>query len=98
VCVVASHTGAAPPQSPLLMHATHTPVDISQSGVPPVHRVRFVAEHCVHAPVAKHAGVAPPHSASPPQARQACVVVLQTGAVPPHCAFETQGTHVPVGV
>jgi hypothetical protein len=27
-----------------------------------------------------------------------CVVVLQTGVVPPHCAFDTQGTHVAVGV
>ena len=24
-----------------------------------------------------------------------CVVVLQIGTVPPHCAFDTQGTHVP---
>ena len=27
-----------------------------------------------------------------------CVAVLQTGVVPPHCAFDTHGTHVPVGV
>ena len=31
-------------------------------------------------------------------ARQAWVAVLQTGAVPPHCAFEVQGTQVPLVV
>jgi hypothetical protein len=33
---------------------------------------------------------------SPAQARQVWVVVLHTGVVPPHCAFDVQGTQVPV--
>jgi len=27
-----------------------------------------------------------------------CVAVLQTGVVPPHCALDTHGTQVAVGV
>jgi hypothetical protein len=66
--------------------------------VAPEHALALVAEHCPQAPDAWQAGVAPPHSPSPAHARQACVPVLQTGVVPEHCAFATQGTHVPLAV
>jgi hypothetical protein len=42
--------------------------------------------------------VAPGHSESPAHARQAWAVVLHTGVEPPHCAFEVQGTQLPVVV
>ena len=92
----ASQTGVAPPQSPSPRHATQTPFVVSQSGVVPLQAVVFVAEHGVHAPVAKQAGVAPPHSESPAQARQVVSTISQTGLVPPHVAFDVHGTHVPV--
>jgi hypothetical protein len=60
--------------------------------------VALVAEHWPQAPLPWQAGVALGHSASEPQARQAWVVVLQTGVVPLHCASETHGTQVAVGV
>jgi hypothetical protein len=59
--VVESQNGVAPPQSPLVRHPMHTPIVMSQRGVAPVHWLRLLAEHCVHAPVAKQAGVAPTH-------------------------------------
>ena len=58
----------------------------------------LLAEHWPQAPEDWQAGAAPPHSPSLAQARQTWVVVLQTGVVAPHCAFEVQGTQVPVGV
>jgi hypothetical protein len=72
VCVARLHIGVAAPQSPFVRQATQTPLVISHRGVAPVQAARFVAEHCVQAPVEKQAGVAPPHSASPAQARHAC--------------------------
>jgi hypothetical protein len=96
VCEPGSQTGAAAPQSALLRHATQKPLFVSHSGVAPVQRVVFVAEHCVHAPVAKQAGVAPPHSASPAQARHVVVASSQTGRVPPQVAFVVHGTQVPL--
>ena len=89
------HTGVVPPHCAFDTHGTHVPVAVKQAGVAPEQALAFVAEHCPHAPDDWHAGVAPPHSLSPPQARQVWVVVLQIGTVPPHCAFDTQGTHVP---
>jgi hypothetical protein len=96
VCVAASQTGAEAPQSASERHATHTPTLVSQSRVPPVQRVVFVAEHCVQAPVAKQAGVAPPHSPSPAQALQTFSATSQTGVVPPQVALDVHGTQVPV--
>jgi hypothetical protein len=58
----------------------------------------LLAEHWPQAPDDSQAGVAPPHSPSLAQARQRCVAVLQTGVVVPHCAFDVQGTQVPVVV
>jgi hypothetical protein len=63
-----------------------------------VHAVELVAEHWPQAPDDSQAGVAPPHSPSPAHWRHMCVVVLQTGVVPLHCAFDVQGTQVPVAV
>jgi hypothetical protein len=92
------HTGVVPPHCAFDVHGTHVAVAVSHTGVPPVHAVALVAEHCPHAPPDWHAGVAPPHSESPAHARHACVVVLHTGVAPPHCAFDVHGTHVPAGV
>jgi hypothetical protein len=98
VCVAGSQTGATAPQSALPRQATHTPLVVSHSGVPPVQRIMFVAEHCVQAPLAKQAGVAPPHSASPPQARQVLVASSQMGVVAPQVPFDVQGTQVPLPI
>jgi hypothetical protein len=63
-----------------------------------VQALALLAEHWPQAPDDSQAGVAPPHSPSLAQARQTCVVVLHTGVVTPHCAFDVQGTQVPVVV
>jgi hypothetical protein len=97
-CVVVLQTGVVPPQFAFDVQGTHVAVPTLQAGVAPEQAVLFVAEHWPQAPLAWQAGVAPPQSVSLPQARQAWVVVLQTGVEPPHCAFETQGTHVPAVV
>jgi hypothetical protein len=89
------HTGVVVPHCAFEVHGTQVPLAVKQAGVPPVHWVLFVAEHCPQAPVAWQAGVDPPHSLSPLHARQLCDAVLQIGAVPPHCALETQETQLP---
>jgi hypothetical protein len=100
-CVVVLQTGVAPPHWAFEVHGTQVALGTSQTGVAPEHAVALVAEHWPQAPVVRQAGVAGDplwHWLSFEQAWQAWVVVLQMGAVPPHCAFETQGTQVPVGV
>jgi hypothetical protein len=98
VCVATLQIGVEPPHWAFDRHGTQVADAVKQTGVAPLHALALVAEHWPHAPDAWQAGVAPPHSPSPAQARQVCVPVLQTGAVPPHWAFDTHGTHVPVGV
>jgi hypothetical protein len=66
------------------VHGTQVAVGVKQTGVPPLHLVALVAEHCAQAPLPWQAGVALGHSASEPQARQTWAVVLQTGVLPPH--------------
>jgi hypothetical protein len=95
---VPSQTGFVPLQSPFATQPTQVPDVVSQTGVAPLQRVAFVAEHWPQAPVGSQAGDMPPQSVSAAQARQAWVVVLQTGAVPPHWALEMHGTQVPPGV
>ena len=62
------HTGVVPEQLALLVHTTHAPDAVSQTGVAPPHWLVFVAEHWPHAPDAWHTGVAPPQSPSPAHA------------------------------
>jgi hypothetical protein len=95
VCVPPSQIGVALGQSAALRHPTQAPITMSHRGVAPVHWVLFVAEHCVHAPLAWQAGVVPPHSPSPAQARHACVVVSHTGFMPPQLTLLVQDTQVP---
>ena len=90
--------GVAPPQSLSAAQARQVWVAVLQTGVPPVQALTLPSEHWPQAPEVWQAGVAPPHSPSPAQARQVWVAVLQTGVMPPHCAFEVQGTQVPVAV
>jgi len=95
-CVVVLHTGVVPPQFALDVQGTHVAVAVSHAGVAPEHFVALVAEQVPHEPFGWQAGVAPGHWPSFEHAWQVCVVVLQTGVVPPHCAFDVQGTQVPV--
>ena len=87
--------GVPPLQSALRTQATQVAVVGSQTEVAPPHAVRFVAEHCPHAPLVSHAGVAPPQSPSPAHPRQVWVAVLHTGVVPEQLAFDTQATQTP---
>ena len=98
VWVAPLQIGVVPEQSALARQDTQVPVVVRQRVVVPPHAEVLVLEHWRQAPLAWQAGVAPLQSASPAQARQRWVVVLQTGVVPLHCAFETQGTQVPVVV
>ena len=98
VCVATLQIGVVPPHWAFDRQGTQVPAAAWQTGVAPLHALAFVAEHCPHAPDDWHAGAAPPHSLSPAQPRHACVAVLQIGVAPPHCAFDTQGTHVAAGV
>src|SRR5260221_1436245 len=52
------HCGAVTRQSVLVTQPTQAPVEVLQAGVPPVHWVLFVREHCPHAPLGSHAGTA----------------------------------------
>ena len=47
---VASHLGADIGQSPSARQATHVPAEVRHSGLPPVQRVVFPAEHSPQAP------------------------------------------------
>jgi hypothetical protein len=50
--VVVLHTGVAPLQFALEVHATHAPAAVSQAGVAPAHFVVFVAEQAPQEPLA----------------------------------------------
>jgi hypothetical protein len=94
--VVVLHTGVAPLQVALEVHATQVPAAASQEGVAPEHFAVFVVEHAPHEPFAWQAGVEAPQSASPLQGPHVWFVVLHTGVVPPQSPFETHPTHAPV--
>ena len=95
VCVAVLQVGVPPPQSALRTQATQVAVVALQTVVVPPQAVRFVAEHCPHAPFDSQAGVAPPQSPSPAHPRQVWVAVLHTGVVPEQLAFEMQATQAP---
>lgn len=86
--VAKGHTSvAAEPLSPL--HPAQVPVAGLHSGVAPEQSVAFVAEHGVHAPVARHAGAAAEEHGrvavdplSPLHAAQVSLAKLQSGVVP----------------
>jgi hypothetical protein len=67
---VPSQTGFVPPHSPFVRQPTQVPEPASQTGVAPVQRVAFVAEHWPQAPAGWQAGSMPPHSSSAAQERQ----------------------------
>jgi len=47
-----AHTGEVVGQSDAAAHATHSPTDVSQTAVAPVHAASFDAEHCPQRPSA----------------------------------------------
>lgn len=92
------HTPFGPVHCVLSLHWTHLLSGTSQTGVPAVHAVPFVAVHCVHvpafAPALTHAGAAVVAQAavaaepkSPLHAMQV-PAALQIGVVPEHSALE----------
>ena len=91
-------TGVVPPHSALVTHGTHVPPDVLQTGVPPVHFVALVAEHCPQVPPGSQAGVAPPQSPSVAQAWQVCRMRSQTGVAPEQSLLARQVTQVPLVV
>ena len=97
MCVAPSQTGVAPPHCASVKHATHVPEAVRQSGVAPVQRVEFVAEHWPHVPLVWQAGVAPPHSLSPAQPRQLWKVASHLGAAAGQSPSARQVTQLPLG-
>ena len=51
MCAAVLHTGVVPEHCAFDVHGTHVPVVVKQAGVPPLHWVALVAEHCPHAPL-----------------------------------------------
>jgi len=51
VCVAPSQMGVVPAQSAFVAQRTQVPLLVSQTGVAPVHRVEFPAEHWPQAPL-----------------------------------------------
>jgi len=93
-----SHTGFVPPHSPLVRQPTQAPATVSHTGVAPVQRVAFVAEHWPQPPAGWQAGDMPPHSSSAPQARQPRRIGSHTGRAPPQTVLSRHSTQTPIGV
>ena len=93
--MVVSQIGVVPEQLPSPVHCTHALL-LEQTGVPPVHWLALVVEHCAQAPPARHAGAVALfalQAASPEHAVHLFVVLSQIGVAPEHCESSVHCTH-----
>jgi hypothetical protein len=84
---VLSQIGVVPEHCESSVHCTHT-LPVEQTGVPPVHWLPLVAEHCAHVPPKRQAGAIELfalQAASPVHAVHLFAVLSQIGVAPEHC-------------
>jgi hypothetical protein len=102
--VTVLHLPFAPVHCESFTHSTQVDVATSQTGVPSVHAVAFVASHCTQLPAKlpepRHAGlatvghVALPFAPRSPSHATQVPAALQIGLLPEHCALLEHCTHM----